>query len=159
MKLYLTIIWSFFLFSNANAQEIGRAKELYFEYSSSKYQVMRSGFSQEYYSYNISKEQEKLWLEELIKQEIGKLDINNAETLFPLSYILKINDDAHYIYFKDIISFIKRNETNQSSKTNFPIFTQKVLDILEFISEDKPEYKKDLKKYMIEVDVLREKYL
>ncbi|MXV52363.1 hypothetical protein GS399_15420 [Pedobacter sp. HMF7647] len=85
--------------------DYSRAKEIFFTYSSSKFQMMRDGFSGEYYTFNVTTELEGQWLHELIQQELNKLDINNADSLFPLWYILETNCSIKYL--KDIVEFIE----------------------------------------------------
>lgn len=134
-----------------------RAKDLYFRYGSSKFQMMRDGFSQEYLSYNISEEQEMLWLDELIKLEIRKLDINDTGTLFPLWYILETNDETDH--FPILIDFIKMNENYSDSENNFLKFTERILYTIENIAKSKPNYNTILKSYIADINKLRKKYL
>lgn len=54
--------------------DYSRAKEIFFIYSSSKFQMMRDGFSAEYYSCEVPEELESQWLIELIRQQLNKLD-------------------------------------------------------------------------------------
>ncbi len=108
-----------------------RAKEIYFAYSSSKFQMMRDGFSIEYCSYEVPENIEDEWLIELISRELKKLDINSVDSLFPLWYILETN--CNIVYLKDIVVFIENNIYNVDSALNLLLFTQKVLKTMDEI--------------------------
>jgi hypothetical protein len=109
--------------------DYSRAKEIFFTYSSSKFQMMRDGFSGEYYSYEVSPELEEQWLNELITQELDKLDINNPDSLFPLWYILETNCNSRC--FNDIIKFIENHTKEALNELNFLKFTAKVLNAID----------------------------
>ncbi|MCF6142520.1 hypothetical protein L1S34_14605 [Flavobacterium sp. K77] len=112
-------------------EDYSRAKEIFFTYTSSKFQMMRDGFSTEYYSYKISEDLEAEWLIELINRELNKLDINNVHSLFPLWYILESNCNIEY--FKDIIKFVENNKHKVESELNLLKFTQKILETFDRI--------------------------
>jgi len=92
---------------------MNRAKEIYFQYSSSKFQMMRDGLFEEYSTFNISESQEKVWLEEMINNEINKLSLENSNTLFPLWYIIETNCYVS-IYFR-LIDWFVDNKNNYSN--------------------------------------------
>ncbi len=96
--------------------KLNRAKEIYFQYSSSKFQLMRDNLFEENSTFNISESQEKVWLEEMINNEINKLSIDNSNTLFPLWYIIQTNCCGS-IYFQLIDWFV-------DNKNNYPEFAQ-----------------------------------
>jgi hypothetical protein len=50
-------------------KDYSRAKEIFFTYSSSKFQMMRDGFSVEYYSFQVPEDLENEWLIELINRD------------------------------------------------------------------------------------------
>lgn len=106
-------------------KDFSRAKEIYFTYSGSKFQMMRDGVSAEYHSYQVPDELEKEWLVELIKRELDRLDINNADSLFPLWYVIETNCKSEYV--ENIIEFIEINKTGVQSELNLARFAQKVL--------------------------------
>lgn len=109
--------------------DYSRAKEIFFTYSSSKFQMMRDGFSAEYSSCHVPEELESQWLIELIKQELNKLDINNPENLFPLWYILETNCKSEYL--TDIIDFAENNINKAESELNLLRFTQKISETID----------------------------
>lgn len=65
-----------------------RAKEIFFNYSGSGFQMMRDGVLDEYKSYKVSKELEYVWLNELVDREFDRLNINSFDSFFPLWYIV-----------------------------------------------------------------------
>ncbi len=112
---------------------IDRAKKIFFDYGTSKFQIMRDGLISEYSSYNISVEQERIWTQELVQKEFNKLNINDPETLFPLWYILQTNCLDNYI--EKIIEFIRVNQTVANSTDSLKQFIVKTYDVIEKIED------------------------
>jgi|SRR5687768_10433685 len=111
--------------------DLARPKELFFNYSSSKFQMMRDGVFGEYDRYQVTEEQEEKWLTELIDQELGKLDINNKDTLFPLWYILETN--CLPAYLDHIIDFIEINKAKADDEVKILSFISKTMDTIDRI--------------------------
>lgn len=134
--------------------DYSRAKEIFFRYSSSKFQMMRDGFSAEYYSFQVPDDLEAKWLIELIKQELHKLDINNVDTLFPLWYILETNCSIDYL--QDIVDFIENNSNKVDDEFKLLIFTQKVLETIDRIASSCSKISSyELDKYRKKLKVIR----
>ncbi len=116
-----------------NDNNLDRPKEIFFNYCSSKFQMMRDGFLSEYDKFNISEEQEEKWLTELIQRELNRLDINNTDTLFPLWHILQSNCTPSYI--DNIIDFIETNLGKAQTKDNLTKFISKTVETIDRIDE------------------------
>ncbi len=114
-----------------------RAKEIFFNYSGSKFQMMRDGLVREYESYEISSELEKKWLEELIENEFKKLDFNSLNSFFPLWYILQTNQ--LFEYYDRLEKFIWNGFENTQNYTKSLMFVEKILNILNNINPDNIE--------------------
>ena len=115
-------------------QDLERPKELYFEYSGSKYQMMRDGVIDEYRQYAVTDGQEKAWLTELIEKELKQLDINNKETLFPLWYILQTHCISSYV--DKIIDFIDKNKDKAEDAAKLLSFIGKTSEVIDRIDEN-----------------------
>ena len=112
---------------------LDRAKEIFFKYATSTFQMMRDGLHAEYSSYNVSKEQEMLWTNELIDREIKNLNINDKTTLFPLSYVLQTN--CMTTPLDKIIDFILDNVAKADNSDKILAFIEKTHDILDSLEQ------------------------
>lgn len=130
-----------------------KAKELFFNYGSSKFQMLRDGFYNEYIGYGISKEQEEQWLTELIVQELRKLDINNAFTLFPLWYILESN--LLHEPINRILDFTENNMSEIENIDNALQFLERISNTIERISEGRKSENLNLSRYINRLELLR----
>ena len=67
------------------------AKELFLSFLGSKYQMMREGVIERYLSYNVSKEEEMTWIEELFQSLYIRLqrNINDLNTLHQITYLIE----------------------------------------------------------------------
>jgi hypothetical protein len=134
--------------------DYSRAKEIFFTYSSSKFQMMRDGFSEEYYLYQVPIDIEKQWLIELIKRELHKLNINNSDSLFPITYIFETNCNIEYI--KDIIDFIENNLDKVENQLNLLKFTQRVLENIDRLQSNCSEIQiSELQQFRRKIKIIR----
>ena len=67
------------------------AKELFFSFLGSKYQMMREGVIELYLSYNVSEEKEMTWIEELFQSLYIRLqrNINDLNALYQITYLIE----------------------------------------------------------------------
>lgn len=85
----------------------GRAKELFFSYYGNEFFMWKDGELEEYRTHNISKEQELIWKEELVKKLYLDLDVKHNSTLSGLCIIIKYFGD--YNLFNRVFNFISNN--------------------------------------------------
>jgi len=130
-----------------------RAKEIYLQYSGSKFQMMRDGIYDEYAQSQISENQEKVWLKELIHENIDKLDINNKDSLFPLWYIIMIKCEITYI--DNIIDYTFANKTKSKDTNSLLTFISKIEDIIERIETSCGGSSKLLSEYKMKIGLLK----
>lgn len=135
------------------SDNLARPKEIFFNYSSSKFQMMRDGAFGEYNQYQVTEEQENKWLTELIDQELNKLDINNKDTLFPLWYILETNCLPSYL--DNIIDFIEKNRNKAEDKIKLISFIGKTIDAIDRIEEAGKNKMLLLGQYRKRIELLR----
>lgn len=105
-----------------------KAKEIFDNYAGSKFQMMREGVIKEYEQYNVSPELESQWLNELVEIEFKKLDINDFNTFFPLSYIIQHHTLTDQI--SRVRGFIAENMEKAQSADTVNLFINKVISIL-----------------------------
>ena len=67
------------------------AKDLFFSFLGSKYQMMREGVIELYLSYNVSEEKEMTWIEELFQSLYICLqrNINDLNALYQITYLIE----------------------------------------------------------------------
>jgi hypothetical protein len=124
-----------------------RAKEIYFTYASSKFQMMRDGLLHEYSQYDVSRDLEEEWLTELLHKEINKLNINDSESLFPLWYIIEINCKIDYL--EKLIEYAEKNRDKARDENHLKAFVQKISETIAKIAvncQGKPEVLSQLRK-------------
>ncbi|MDR2010289.1 MAG: hypothetical protein LBQ22_07390 [Bacteroidales bacterium] len=109
-----------------------KAKELYQRYQGSKFQMMRDGFYQEYLTYNVSKEEEDKWLEELVIININNLNINDIDSFSELGLLLRFNLSIVNFGIVHIMRFLEENEKMANDKFSFLKFSQKVISIIDY---------------------------
>lgn len=82
---------------------VDRAKELFFNYLGSKYQMMRDEVVSEYLSYKIPQTVEETWIENLFATFYNnlKFNINDHNSLFKLFYLIEcheLTDKLNLVY-------------------------------------------------------------
>ena len=67
------------------------AKDLFFSFLGSKYQMMREGVIELYLSYNVSEKDEVIWIEELFQSLYSRLqyNLNDLNALHQLIYLIE----------------------------------------------------------------------
>ncbi|MDQ6481853.1 hypothetical protein [Dyadobacter sp. LHD-138] len=105
------------------------AKEIYHKYFGDKFQMMRDGIYHEYLNHKVSDQKEKEWLKELMEGYLHHLDINNKDSLYPLSYI--IVNQCSVTYIDAIIDFIFANMSIATSRDRLSLFVSKTEEIID----------------------------
>ncbi|MGB9979961.1 hypothetical protein [Methanobacterium sp.] len=105
-----------------------RAKELFFSYYGNEFFMWKDGDLDEYKSYNISKDQESVWKEELIEKLYSELDVKHNSSLNGL--ILIINYFGEYNLLKKVLYFISDNYMQADSFLKLR-YAEELFDILE----------------------------
>lgn len=80
-----------------SATDTAKAKKIFFDFGTSKFQMMREGTLEEYQSYGITDKQEKEWIAELLDRELNKFDINDYNSFSLLWFIIETNCNAEYL--------------------------------------------------------------
>lgn len=67
------------------------AKDLFFSFLGSKYQMMREGVIELYLSYNVSEKDEVIWIEELFQSLYSRLqcNLNDLNALHQMIYLIE----------------------------------------------------------------------
>lgn len=105
-----------------------RAKELFFSYYGNEFFMWKDGDLDEYKSYNISKDQELIWKDELIDKLCSKLDVKHNSSLNGL--ILIINYFGEYDLLKKVLYFISDNYSEADSFLKLR-YAEELFDIIE----------------------------
>ena len=105
-----------------------RAKELFFSYYGNEFFMWKDGDLDEYRSYNISKDQELIWKDELIDKLCSKLDVKHNSSLNGL--ILIINYFGEYDLLKKVLYFISDNYGEADSFLKLR-YAEELFDIIE----------------------------
>lgn len=94
-------------------KDILRARKLYFDYCGNSFFMHREGVYDEYKAYNISKEQELLWKEELVETLYNQLSVDGGYAFHKLSMIA---EDYHdYSIVEKLIAYLSTNMTKGDS--------------------------------------------
>jgi hypothetical protein len=128
--------------------EFKDAKDMFFYYGGSKYQMMRDDLINEYLSYKIPKEIEKQWVEEMFCTDFNKLDINNINSLLFIGQLIFVHSLTHKLDL--VYNFIVSNYDKIVNKENVSIFIDGILDTLSKINSV------DLKEEILRFEKLRE---
>ena len=96
-----------------NDNNMLRAKEIYFGYCGNSFFMRREGFYDEYKSYNISKEQELVWKEEIVENLYNQLSFEDSYAFHKLAMIAENDND--YSVVEKLITYISNNKTKGDS--------------------------------------------
>lgn len=96
-----------------NDKNMLRAKEIYVGYNGSSFFMQREGVYDEYKSYNISKEQEIAWKEELIEILYNQLSFEDGYAFYKLAVIAENYHDQSIV--EKLITYISNNKTKGDS--------------------------------------------
>jgi hypothetical protein len=129
------------------------AKEIFFQYSGSKFQMMRDGIYEDYIKYNISQQQEEDWLNQLLEGNIIQLDINNTATLFPMWYT--ILSHCKSLFIGKIIDFIYTNKHKAENKGKLIAFIAKTEEVIDRMNESCSHIQLSLSHFKNRIDSLK----
>lgn len=123
--------------------DISRAKELYFKYGGNTFHMYREGDSKEYESYNINKEQEKEWDIEQFEEALNKIDINDWNLIYPLTYLIQ----THLIdeYLEKLLNLISKNFDSINNQYMAYRIGQEVFSLVHWFSRNKENTPRELK--------------
>lgn len=115
---------------------VDRAKELFFNYLGSKYQMMRDEVVSEYLSYKIPQTVEETWIENLFATFYNnlKFNINDHDSLFKLFYLIEcheLTDKLNLVY-----ELISHNISNIDNIDNMLSILHRVIIMLENLNSD-----------------------
>lgn len=105
-----------------------RARELFFSYLGNEFFMWKDGDLDEYKNYNISKDQELLWKEELIRKLCCELEVKHNSSLNGL--ILIINYFGEYDLLNKVVHFISNNYQEADSFLKLR-YAEELFDIIE----------------------------
>ena len=123
--------------------DISRAKELYFNYGGSTFHMYREGDSKEYDSFNITKEQEREWLNELFEERLNKVNFNDSHTFPPLTYVIQNHLNAAHL--EKLLNLIdKKFDTINNQYIAF-WFGREIFNLLYDFSRNEKNISRELK--------------
>lgn len=107
-------------------KSFSKAQNIFFDYSGSFFLMSREGIYEEYKSYNISKDQELVWKDELVEKWYKQLSV---EDTLALSKLASITADYHdYSIVEKLIGFIVNNMDKGDSLIKL-IYAETLLNI------------------------------
>ncbi|MFC5528312.1 hypothetical protein [Cohnella yongneupensis] len=117
--------------------EILRAKRLFTSFDGSTFNMFREGRLEEYKQYNISKELEMNWFNELIDQCSKELSIKDWHAVYRLDSIASNYQDVRIL--KNVLSFASRNIMSSDSIVKL-MYAEGIIEIInktkKLISDD-----------------------
>lgn len=105
-----------------------RAKEIYFDYLGNEFFMWKDGDLDEYKCYNISKDQELIWRDELKEKLYSKLEVKHDSSLGSL--IIIINYFGDYDLLKNVSNFVLNNYKEADSFLKLR-FAEELFDVFE----------------------------
>lgn len=108
-----------------------RAKELFTLYFGNYFQMHRDEKLEEYKSYNISKEEEAGWLEELIAKYTGELSIRSWDAVIGLLTVAKNYPDSRIL--DNVIAFASRHVMSSDSIVKL-MYAENIIAIIKLVS-------------------------
>jgi hypothetical protein len=157
MRIYILIF--FMIYINAvSAQDsntksdsvkINKAKELYYRYGGSSYQMFRGGVIEEYESYNISKDIENIWLNELFDKGFEQLDINDFNTAYPLWHTIETHCSANNL--KRFIDFLSNRINEANNQYYLHRYGYQIFSLLVNMSKSCDDFPRELKIKCVEI--------
>jgi hypothetical protein len=110
-----------------------RAKELFTYYRGSTFHMYREGDYEEYKLYKVSKENEAIWVQEMIDKYTEELSIRDWEAVFCLGSIARDFKDIRIL--KNVVSFASRHLRSADSVVKL-MFAEQIIDILKPVKRD-----------------------
>ena len=104
-----------------------KAKEIFNSFNGSKYEMMREGIVKEYLNYNVPKEIEHQWIDELFYEKHNTLNINNNDSLISMAAFIVIHSKYLYNKFYLIEIYIEKNYHNKANKEGVEILIDTIL--------------------------------
>lgn len=105
-----------------------RAKEIYFNYLGNEFFMWKDGDLEEYRSYNIPKDQELLWRDELTQKLYSEIEVKHDSSLGNL--VIIINYFGDYDLLKDVLNFISSNYQEADSFLKLR-YAEELFDVME----------------------------
>ncbi|MGO4544046.1 hypothetical protein AB4Z29_04545 [Paenibacillus sp. 2TAB23] len=109
------------------------AKRLFAEYYGNYFQMSRAGYYETYKGYEITKEQETKWYEELIAKNVGELSIRNGDALAELVSIAKNKPDNLILHH--VITFADRHVMSSDSIVKL-MYAENIIAIVKLVRND-----------------------
>lgn len=106
------------------------ARRLFAEYYGNYFQMNRAGHYEAYRGYQITKEQETKWYEELIAQNVGELSIRNGDALAELVSISRNKPDCHILHH--VITFAARHVMSSDSIVKL-MYAENIIGIVKLV--------------------------
>lgn len=110
---------------------IQRAKELFTCYFGNYFQMHLNGKFEEYKSFNISKEEEAEWHEELIAKYAGELSIRSWDAVIGLLSVAKNYPKSRIL--DHVISFTSRHVMSSDSIVKL-MYAENIIEIIKLVS-------------------------
>ncbi|MBD3922940.1 hypothetical protein H8B09_29805 [Paenibacillus sp. PR3] len=117
--------------------QLGRAKELFTTYNGSAFQMFRNGCIEEYKQYNIPKQLETDWFEEMVARYTKELSIRDWNAINRLVSIAANYPNDKIL--KNVLSFASRNVMSSDSIVKL-MYAE---GIIEIINKIKPQLSHD----------------
>lgn len=111
------------------------AKELFFTYGGSKYQMAREEVVHKYMSYNIPKEIELQWLNEMFDNDYSQLNINDIDSLLNISSFITMHTDFVLNKLYLIEKYIDENLSRCINTKGVIILVHSILENLRKVSK------------------------
>jgi hypothetical protein len=113
-------------------QQAQRAKELFTSYFGSYFLMHRDGKYEEYQTYDVTKETETEWLEELIVKYTGELSIRNWDAVIQLWSLAKNFPDSRIL--DHVIAFTSRHLMSSDSIVKL-MYAEHIILIIKLVKD------------------------
>ncbi|MDQ8735309.1 hypothetical protein [Paenibacillus sp. LHD-38] len=111
-------------------QQSTRAKQLFTDHYGNYFQMHREGNYEEYKTYEITKEQEVAWYEELIEKNAGELSFRNWDAAVQLLAIAKNYPDSRIL--ERVIAFAARHVMSSDSIVKL-MYAEHIIEIIKLV--------------------------
>jgi hypothetical protein len=113
-----------------------KAKELFDSFDGSKYEMMREDVVKEYLSYNVPKEVECQWIDDLFFEKYNQLNINDNNSLISMAAFIVIHSKYLCNKLHLIEVYIATNYHNDLNKKGTEILIDTILEQLYKMNKD-----------------------
>ncbi|WP_139998661.1 hypothetical protein [Paenibacillus paridis] len=107
-----------------------RAKELFTDYFGNYFQMHKNGLLEEYKTYEVTKEAETQWYEEMIANEVKKLSIRNWDAALQCVSISKNYPDSKIV--EQIVAFASRHVMSSDSMVKL-MYAELIIEIIKLV--------------------------